>query len=120
MYDNGDYRGDNALGRLMHDFSTPDADKMYFNELASKVRFHKQDEQGVEMASKIVEEYGDIRAAEALKIGIQQGIQQGEEKKAIEDARNLYANGVSIELIAKSLKMTEEQVKEIVKDVVHV
>ena len=118
MYVNGDYRGDNALGRLMHDFSTPDADKMYFNELASKVRFHKQDEQGVEMASKIVEEYGDIRAAEALKIGIQQGIQQGEEKKAIEDARNLYANGVSIELIAKSLKMTEEQVKEIVKDVV--
>lgn len=116
MYVNGDYRGDNALGRLMHDFSTPDADKMYFNELASKVRFHKQDEQGVEMASKIVEEYGDIRAAEALKIGIQ----QGEEKKAIEDARNLYANGVSIELIAKSLKMTEEQVKEIVKDVVHV
>ena len=114
MYVNGDYRGDNALGRLMHDFSTPDADKMYFNELASKVRFHKQDEQGVEMASKIVEEYGDIRAAEALKIGIQ----QGEEKKAIEDAKNLYANGVSIELIAKSLKMTEEQVKEIVKDVV--
>ena len=72
------------------------------------------------MASKIVEEYGDIRAAEALKIGIQQGIQQGEEKKSIEDARNFYANGASIELIAKSLKMTEEQVKEIVKDVVHV
>ena len=118
MYVNGDYRGDNALGRLMHDFSTPDADKMYFNELASKVRFHKQDEQGVEMASKIVEEYGDIRAAEALKIGIQQGIQQGEEKKAIEAARNFYVNGISIELIAKSLKMTEEQVKEIVKDVV--
>lgn len=116
MYVNGDYRGDNALGRLMHDFSTPDADKMYFNELASKVRFHKQDEQGVEMASKIVEEYGDIRAAEALKIGIQ----QGEEKKAIEDARNFYVNGASIELIAKSLNMTEEQVKEIVKDVVHV
>lgn len=85
-----------------------------------KVKFHKQDEEGVQMASKIVEEYGDIRAAEALKIGIQQGIQQGEEKKSIEDARNFYANGASIELIAKSLKMTEEQVKEIVKDVVHV
>ena len=120
MYINGDYRGDNPLGKLMHDFSTPNADDMYFDELASKVRFHKQDEQGVQMASKIVEEYGDIRAAEALKIGIQQGIQQGEEKKSIEDARNFYANGASIELIAKSLKMTEEQVKEIVKDVVHV
>ena len=33
------------------------------------------------------------------------------EKKA---ARNLYANGVSIDIIAKSLGMTQEQVKEIV------
>ena len=66
------------------------------------------------MASQIVEEYGDIRAAEALKQGIQQGIQQGEEKKAIEDAINFYADGASVELIAKSLKMSEEQVREIV------
>ena len=116
MYINGDYRGDNPLGKLMHDFSTPNADDMYFDELASKVRFHKQDEQGVQMASKIVEEYGDIRAAEALKIGIQQGIQQGEERKAIEAARSFYENGVSIELIAKSLKMTEEQVQKIISE----
>ena len=41
------------------------------------------------MASKIVEEYGDIRAAEALKQGIQQGIQQGAEQNAIENAKKL-------------------------------
>ncbi len=35
-------------------------------------------------------------------------------EKAEEDARSFYANGASIELIAKSLHMTEEQVKEIV------
>jgi predicted transposase/invertase (TIGR01784 family) len=116
MYVNGDYRGDNPLGKLMHDFSTPNADEMYYNELARKVRFHKQTEKGVQMASQIVEEYGDERAAEALKIGIQQGIQQGEQKKAVEDARNFYANGVSIEIIAKSLQMTEEQVREIVSE----
>ena len=39
------------------------------------------------------------------------------EQKAIEDARSFYANGASIELIAKSLGMTEEQVKEIVNGV---
>ena len=39
-------------------------------------------------------------------------------ENAIEDAKSFYANGASIELIAKSLKMTEEQIKEIVKDVV--
>ena len=39
---------------------------------------------------------------------------KGREEKAVEDARSFYANGASLELIAKSLNMTEEQVKEIV------
>ena len=82
MYINGDYRGKDALGKLMHDFSTPDADKMYYAELASKVRYHKQDSKGVQTMCKVVEEYGDERAAEALKQGIQQGAQQ----KAVENA----------------------------------
>lgn len=82
MYINGDYRGDDALGKLMHDFSTPDADKMYYDELARKVRYHKQDSKGVQTMCKVVEEYGDERAAEALKQGIQQGAQQ----KAVENA----------------------------------
>ena len=109
MYINGDYRGDNSLGKLMHDFSTPNADEMYFDELASKVRFHKQDEQGVQMASKIVEEYGDIREAEGLK----QGIQQGEEKKAIEDAIMLVQKyNASPEVAAKDMKAPLELVLE--------
>lgn len=41
----------------------------------------------------------------------------GKEAKAVEDARSFYSNGASIELIAKSLNMTIERVKEIVKDV---
>ena len=36
------------------------------------------------------------------------------EQKAVEDARSFYANGVSIDIIAKSLGMTEDKVKEIV------
>ena len=112
MYVNGEYRGDNPLGRLMHDFSTPNADDMYYDELARRVRYHKQDEKGVQNMCKIIEEYGDERAAEAFK--------KGEEKKAIEVIRNLDANGVSIELIAKYLKMTEEQVREIINNPVPV
>ena len=114
MYINGEYRGDDALGKLMHDFSTPNADEMIYNSLADKVRFYKQDETGVRMTSRIVQEYGDERAAEALKQGIQQGIQQGEQKRAIEDAKNLYANKVPIETIANSLKMTIKEIQEII------
>ena len=44
----------------------------------------------------------------------QEGREEGAQQKAIEAARAFYGNGASIELIAKSLKMTEEQVREIV------
>jgi hypothetical protein len=89
MYVNGDYRGDNSLGKLMHDFSTPDADKMYYDELARRVRFHKQNEKGVQTMCKIIEEYGDERAAEAL----QKGIELGEKKNKIKNAKILLSDG---------------------------
>lgn len=50
--------------------------------------------------------------------GYVKGFEKGDRQRAIEDAKNLYANGVSIELIAKSLKMTVEKVKELVADIV--
>jgi len=57
---------------------------------------------------------------EAIEEGISQGISQGIQQKALEAARNLYANGVSIELIAKSLNMTEEEVRELTRDIASV
>ena len=65
------------------------------------------------MASKIVEEYGDIRAAEALKIGIQ----QGEEKKAIEDAKNALEMGLKPEQVSKIVSLPLEKVLELKKEI---
>ncbi len=45
----------------------------------------------------------------------EEAYQDGMEAKAIEDARSFYENGVSIELIAKSLHMSVDQVKEIIR-----
>ncbi len=45
------------------------------------------------------------------------GKEAGQKQKAIEDAKSFYANGASIELIAKSLKMPINQIQDIVKDV---
>ena len=114
MYVNGEYKGEDALGKLMHDFSTPNADEMYYTELAEKVRFYKQDETGVQMASKIVEEYGDERAAQAL----QQGIQQGTHQKAIEAAKNLLRMGLGThEQIAQAQGLTLEKVQELAQEI---
>ena len=65
IYVNGAYRGEDAIGRLMHDFSTSNADNMYYSNIAEKVRFHKQQSKGVESMCRIFEEYGNERAAEA-------------------------------------------------------
>ena len=115
MYINGDYRGDNPLGKLMHDFSTSNPDEMYYEELARRVRFHKQNEKGVQNMCKIVEEYGDKRAAEALQKGILKGAQQ----KAVEAALlliNEYKEkpevaaqkmNASLELVLEGLKQSK-------------
>ena len=110
MYVNGEYTGDDALGKLMHDFSTPNADDMYYTELAEKVRFYKQDETGVQMASKIVEEYGDERAAEAFE--------QGAQQQAIQAAINLLKMGVlSLEQIAQAQGLPLQKVLELQEEI---
>ena len=45
----------------------------------------------------------------------EEAFQDGQEAKAIEAAKSFYDNGVSVEIIAKALKMTQEQVLQIVK-----
>jgi len=50
--------------------------------------------------------------------GVEDGKAAGMQQKAVEAAQSLYANGVSVELIAKSLQMTVEQVENIVKDTI--
>ncbi|MBR5400454.1 MAG: Rpn family recombination-promoting nuclease/putative transposase [Treponema sp.] len=118
MYVNGEYKGEDALGKLMHDFSTPNADEMYYKELAEKVRFYKQDETGVQMASKIVEEYGDERAAQALQQGIQQGIQQGALQQAIDSAKNMLRIGLGThEQIAQAQNLPLKKVQELAEEV---
>ena len=47
--------------------------------------------------------------------GRELGISEGKDEKAREDAIGLYENGVSVEIIAKSLKLSEEKVREIIK-----
>lgn len=46
--------------------------------------------------------------------GLAEGLKQGAQEKSIEAAKTFYANGVSIEIIAKSLGMTIEEITEIV------
>ena len=56
LYVNGAYRGDDEIGRLMHDFSCSDPDDMLNKELADRTRYFKETEEGVEAVCKVMED----------------------------------------------------------------
>lgn len=56
LYVNGAYRGETALGRLMHDFSCTDPAEMYYGVLADRVRFFKESKEGVATMCKAMED----------------------------------------------------------------
>ena len=63
IYVNGKYRGNDEIGKLMHDFSCTNPDDMNYETLAKKARYFKQDEKGIAAMCKIME---DMRNEAAL------------------------------------------------------
>ena len=96
IYVNGEYRGESDSGKLMHDFSCTTADDMYYNELADRVRYFKEDEKGVEYMCKILEDMVN------------------EEKEEI--AVRMLEDGLSEEKVAEYCKLELEAVKELNKN----
>ena len=98
LYVNGQYRGDDAIGRLMHDFSCADPDDMNSSVLAGKARYLKKDEKGVRQMSIIMEEL----------------IAEDRREQAEEFAITLLKSGkLTNEEIAKTFNLPEERVREL-------
>ena len=97
-----------------------------YNRVFPKRSFKKAIE--IAMEQGILTDYLDRKSREVInmlcakydyKMDIavkkEEAFQDGQEAKAIEAAKSFYDNGVSVEIIAKALKMTQEQVLQIVK-----
>ncbi len=63
IYVNGQYDGDDALGKLMHDFRCKQARDMYYPELAKSVR-HFKEEEGRDSMCELVENFAKKYAAD--------------------------------------------------------
>ena len=64
LYVNGEYRGDSDLGKLMHDFDCTDAEDMYFDLMAEKTRYLKENPKGVNEMCKVMEDLRNESYAE--------------------------------------------------------
>ena len=67
IYVNGKYRGDDEIGKLMHDFSCTNPEDMNYEALAKRARYYKQDEKGVATMCKIMEDMRNEAAKKTTK-----------------------------------------------------
>lgn len=102
LYVNGKYRGNDEIGKLMHDFSCTNPDDMNYEILAKKVRYFKQNQEGVAIMCKIMEDMRNEAAKEA------------EQNKARKTAVHLIKLGkMSLEEIAEATELSLDTVKEL-------
>lgn len=106
IYVNGQYKGDDPVGRLMQDFHEIDASKMHYPELRDTVAHFKNTEEGEEQMSDEFQEWLDEREA------------KGELKKQMEIASNLIKLGkLSLADIADSSGLDFEDVEKLAEKI---
>ena len=103
-YVNGKYRGQSQLGRLMHDFSCTNASDMYYKTLAERVRFYKEDKEGVEIMCKAMEDMRNETYREATR-----------DNMVKVAARMLEENKNTIEEIVKISGLTADEINQLKK-----
>ncbi len=65
LYVNGEYRGDSEVGKLMHDFNCTDANDMFYDLMAERTRYLKENPEGVGEMCRVMEEMRNDTAIRA-------------------------------------------------------
>ncbi len=79
IYVNGEYRDDSPLGLLMKDFACSNPADMHYKKLADRAKYFKEDEKGVEIMCRIMEELIDDEKKEIALRMIRSGRLSNEE-----------------------------------------
>ncbi len=95
VYVNGSYKGNDPIGRLMHDFNCKKSKDMYHKELADGVR-HFKEGGGKKMVCDAVEEYAEKKAKEAAKEAAKKAAKKATIREAIEAG---FAYGADKEVV---------------------
>ena len=103
IYVNGESKDSTtALGKLMHDFFCTDPDEMHYKQLADKVRYFKENEEGVRTMCATLEKMRDETAKKAT------------ERTKVQLALNMIKDGnLSIDQIAKYTMLEVDKVREL-------
>ena len=104
LYVNAQIKDNSALGQLMHDFACTKAEEMHYPILAKRVRYFKEEQEGVATMSRIFEEIKREAAQEAAR--------KTAREKSIQVARRMLMMGkYSYEEISAISDFTMDEVK---------
>ena len=104
LYVNAQIKDNTALGQLMHDFACTKAEEMHYPILAKRVRYFKEEQEGVATMSRIFEEIKREAAQEAAR--------KTAREKSIHVARRMLMMGkYSYEEISAISDLTMDEVK---------
>ena len=128
-YVNGDYKGNDDIGKLVHDLQCKKPEEFYFEELAEKVRFFKRTKEGKMEISDLLKKTADkyIRAnkdkyiakgeklgmAKGEKLGMAKGEKLGMANAFLETAKRMLKDGFSIEKIMQMTNLSLADIKAI-------
>ncbi|MEY8326343.1 hypothetical protein AALB47_20925 [Lachnospiraceae bacterium 54-11] len=105
LYVNGKYRGNDEIGKLMHDFSCTNPDDMNYEALAKRARYYKQDEKGVAAMCKIMEDMRNEAALDSARETARRMIKRG--KMPLEEIAD-YVPALSLD----ELKQLETEIMQ--------
>lgn len=105
IYVNNKIQDNTPLGRLMHDFSCKNPDDMYYENLAKKIKYFKEEEEGVQKMGDVMEKLMAKREREAEK--------KTAKKERRELAKNLLAENETIERTARLTTLSVAEVRKL-------
>ena len=109
IYVNGEYRGDDDMGLLMHDFFCADPAKMHFPELAKRADFLKHNNKGVKAMCEIMQKL----QAEGHAAGLAEGRLEGRLEERTSLALDMLRDKKPMDEIIKYSRLTPERIEEL-------
>jgi len=109
IYVNGEYRGDDDMGLLMHDFFCADPAKMHFPELAKRADFLKHNNKGVKAMCEIMQKL----QAEGHAAGLAEGRLEGRLEERTSLALDMLRDKNPMDEIIKYSRLTPERIEEL-------
>ena len=114
VYVNAACQDDTPLGRLMQDFNCNDPANMHYKELADRVNYFKTSKEGEIDMTDIIEAYANNKAEKAAKEAVAKAEKKAKKaayQRNVEVAKDMLADNMSIESVARYSKLSEEEVR---------